>query len=162
MRGRTMGLAALAAAALAAPAGLAGAQEEVADALAADPVVDRGPAATLTAGQPSAGVGCRVRAVALFTRGTGAVAGQVRIGLYRAVPGAATGRRVALTSVRFARSARPTSIRLPVTYTGTRARRASVWFTVATAGYTPRAGARLVTLRAKSRGALIRCNLRRG
>lgn len=144
---RTVALAAVSAAALMAPA-LAGAQ---------DPVVDRGPSATLTAGQPSAVAG-RVVAVAVFARATAKVHGQVRVGLYRAAPGAAVGRRVALNSLRFAAGGSARTFRVPVSARCVFARVPSVWFTVTTAAYRVGPTGALVTLKAKSRGSLLRCN----
>jgi hypothetical protein len=82
----------------------------------------------------------------------------VRVGLYRAAPGATTGRRVATNSIRFARGGVMRTYRVPVSARCVFARRASVWFTVATAGYRVGPLGALVTLKAKSRGALLRCN----
>jgi hypothetical protein len=96
--------------------------------------------------------------VALFTRRAPTLAGQVRVGLYRAAPGATTGRRVALNSLRFARGGNMLVFRLPVSARCAPARGASTWFTVTTAGYRIGPVGRLVTLKAKSRGSALRCN----
>ena len=155
---RTIALAAAAVALMAAPA-LAGAQDSAVDSapLATDPVVDRGPLATLTAGQPSVSAG-RVVAVARFTRRSPDLAGQIRVGLYRAAPNAKVGRRVATNSLRFARGGSLNVFRLPVSARCVPAQRGTVWFTVATAGYRVGPLGALVTLKAKSRGSLLRCN----
>jgi len=160
MRGRTYVLVAVAAGAMVLPAAagaqLADPEDTAAVENAVDPVIDRGPGATLQAGQPAVSGG-RVRAVAVFRRVAGVGPGQVRIGLYRAAPGAAVGRRVILNSVRFARGG-SSSIRVPVSAVCVKARRPSLWFVVTVAGYQPRAGAATVRLRATSRSSLLPCN----
>jgi hypothetical protein len=166
MRGRRIRLAATTVA-VSAAAGLVGVQLEegraqepdVADVelLAVDPVVDRGPLASLASGQPSRSGG-RVVAVGVFTRRAATLSGVVRVGLYRAAPGAATGRRVTTNGVRFARGGTRRVYRVPVSVPCAPARRGSVWFTVSTAGYRVGPLGALVVLKAKSRGSLLRCN----